>query len=465
MPNPSFSDLIGTGLRRIFKRSSLDSSPSDPNWIEGSTYGTGLDYQSSDNPMYDAYYKANPFVGQTYNKTFIDKAFGGLFRTSYDQWLDEMRLNAAQYDAGVTDIQMQNYYNSEAQKADRMRDAGLNPDLLGTGDVSDSARPSDDPQDAQIPGSQVESALSSIYNFAMGFNNIVSGAISMYKTFQDINFDKIRADKEVSGLAEEDLFRTIPASGFETQEDYTNWHLSQSGLFDDPVFAETYRKAHNIPKAYFDRYKRGYSQSLDNLGTSVEFYRQGLERANLRKQYGIATGSKFYSESGFDELRLILDPLTKLYDKATELEAELKTLVGENAITEQGIVSEELQNKDLALDVQRADIANQGVQASIQSDYLRTLKGEGYGVESAQLDAFNVRMGKLIAECQQEIIEGLRNASDEGSRLAKCLEYQMVLSKFYNFNPANILQGMASGVTDQVNSTKQTAAMLSKLFF
>lgn len=433
--------------------------------------GTGLDYSHSSDPMYDEYFGANPYVGQTYNKTWFDKLFGGIIRTPYDKWREEMALNAAQYDAGIVDMQQQNLYNSEAAKAQRMRAAGENPDLLGTGDVSDAANTNPDPQDVQLP--EAAEPFSAITNFASGFSSIISGAVGMMKTFEDMQYDKIRNDKEIAGLAMDDLFREIPASGFKDEVAFQEWFNAQGNIFvDDTGSEEFYRKSHNIPKRYWDRYKTAYLQARTSLPSELKYYNDAVSRAELRKKFAHLTSSEYYSEDGFDVMRDLIDPLVKLQDKATKLQSELDVFKKENEKRYQSdIVPEELDTRDLELDVLREDlkvqskeIANRSIQADIAGDSLDVLSEQGYGEEYSLAQIAQVKIGKLIAEAQKEILENLRKSSDEGSRFAKCLEYQMVLSNFYNFNPVNILTGAASGASGQLKQHAGTAAMLAKMF-
>lgn len=440
--------------------------PQDDSFIDssgkryGSNYaGTGLEFMSSSNPMYDAYYKANPYVNQTYHKTLIDRLFGGIFRTGYDKWRDEMAVNAAQYNAGIVDMQQQNQYNSEEQKAMRMRAAGENPDLLGTGDVADAANTNPDPQDAQIPeADSIANAFGAVTNFIGGFGDLFSGAVAMMKTFQDINIDKIRADNDVAGLAQDDLFRLIPNEGFADDKSFQEWFNYTGNVFDDNP---NYFKDFGIPRQFQERYRKAFLDARTSLPTDLKYYQNATERAKLRNELGFIRGSRFYRE-GIDELDAVIQPLVKLQDDVKELHAEIDKLTALNAKTMQGdIIPEVMQNQDLALDVERKQIANESIQADISGDYLEGLQSEGYGQELSAAAIAQARIGKLIAKAQSEIIANLKTLSDDGNRFAKCLEYQMVLSQFYNFNPANILTG---AVSDRVNSTKQTAAMLARIF-
>lgn len=441
-----------------------DNDPNDPTYDGDGRYGTGLEYMTSSNPMYDAYYKANPYVGQTYKKTLIDKLFGGIFRTGYDKWRDEMSVNAAQYNAGIVDMQQQNQYNSEEAKAMRMRAAGENPDLLGTGDVSDAASTNPDPQDAMIPDTDdVAGAFGAVTNFISGFREIFSGAVAMMKTFQDINLDKIKGDSEIAGLAQDDLFRTIPASGFANQDEFDAWFDSKNLLTLSDKDAEFYRSSHNIPRQYWKRYRDAFVAARSNLPTELKYYQDATARAGLRKQLAMLTGSRYYSE-GIDELDAVIEPLVQLQDDVTKLQANIAKLTAQNQQRYQGdIVPEVLENQDLALDVERKEISNASINADIQGDYLEGLQSSGYGVEMSAATMAQIQIGKLVAQTQQKIIQKLKDLADDGSHFAKCLQYQMVLSQFYNFNPINILTGAFSS-GESTSQRASTAAMLAKMF-
>lgn len=133
----------------------VNTDPGNPGvsltWGEKeSKYGTGeiqsnLAPVKSGNQMYDALFNANPYNNLTYNRSGWQDFLSSLgFRTDFDRWKEEQQVNKNEYDAQVASIMQQNKFNSPEEMASRMRDAGLNPDLLGTNGVAESASPVQD---------------------------------------------------------------------------------------------------------------------------------------------------------------------------------------------------------------------------------------------------------------------------------------------------------------------------------
>lgn len=85
---------------------------------------------------------ANPYNNLNYRQTSWQKLLSSWgIRTKYDSAMEQANLQSREYLAGLLQQQYQNEYNDPAAQAARMRQAGLNPDLLGTEGVSDSATP------------------------------------------------------------------------------------------------------------------------------------------------------------------------------------------------------------------------------------------------------------------------------------------------------------------------------------
>lgn len=396
----------------------LDIAQNDPtrgyHTVDVGTGPTGLPSQYQD--LIDA----NPYRGLNYNRTGFQQFLSNLgFRTKYDDFREQAQINAQEYDAGILSMMQQNQYNSPSAEASRMREAGLNPDLQGIGDVAESAQPTEDPNGmpAQDSGDMFGKAVSAITTFAGGFSEIIAGAMAMYKNFQDINTTRLENDSLVAGIAEDDVFKSIPAIGFTSDEEFANWQNQESSKVNSPDFF----KLRNIPKQLQSRYREVYSRALKDLPTDIARYKNNVERAKLRKEYSMIKGSQWYDTESDDALGAILEPLIGLSDRVTQLEAQLAEKVAQNQNTEQNVVEGELQNR--------------GIEADIRGSELDFLQRMDYGTLSASSKYTEMIVGKLIAETQNDIITNLRGLSAEGSRLAKCLEYQMVLSKFYNWNP------------------------------
>ena len=277
----------------------VPASPFDSN---GSPFvGTGLSYMSSDNPMYDAYYRANPYVNQQYELTWFDKAFHGLFRTPYDKWLQEMQLNAAQYDASVVDLQQQNEYNSEVAQAQRMRDAGENPDLLGTEGVSDSAGLSPDVQDVQLPDAvQPMDAVANVANFA--FQAIQSTFAILKDTKALKNLQLINDGQAIAND------NALIAGGNSLEQLISNvvWKTTSPDSPPDPkVLSGSLERALSgifTDKDMYNRASKVAQEFAAGLPQDKEAWKAWYERASSKAGYASFAGSEGYDEQMSDAM-------------------------------------------------------------------------------------------------------------------------------------------------------------------
>lgn len=325
-------------LRGAPGRRSVNGLESDPNWLgadygDGSYVGTGLDYLSSSNPMYDAYYKANPFVNQVYHKTWIDNVFGGVFRTGYDKWLNEMQLGYDQYNMGVVDLEQQNIYNSEVAKAQRMRDAGENPDLLGTGDVSDSARPMEDVQDAQIPDSEGSQVLNVVSQVGMTLVDLIPKTLSFMSSLSQLK--GIRMDNDLKELQfgnnAVDMATKFFTEGI-TKQDYEDAftsgnfeNLLSASERDSDYLTNTFLSSKKARKAF----KFAYSQHARSLIAEMSKYKTFAEYEDARKKNLTQRSSQFFSDDDDtmqDLIRGVLGPYEKYQKRMNEINEALANL-------------------------------------------------------------------------------------------------------------------------------------------
>lgn len=395
----------------------------DPNWIEGSTYGTGLGFMSSDNPMYDAYYKANPYVNQTYNKTFIDKLFGGIFRTGYDKWLNEMQLNSAQYNAGVVDLEQSNLYNSEVAKAQRMRDAGENPDLLGTGDVSDSAGMKPDVQDAQIPDaldfSQVASFAGMIAQCFQGALGMASAGIDLIGKISDIDAQNIANAGNMQELALQVIRQNIPAEGFSSDADFLSWQESLHNL-NDPNLKWSDSLAHSLGLSRHSRksFDDAFRTAIGSLPSEYDRFKMMKEYSSDRVQVARTTSSKFYDQS-FEVMQGIAKELMVHKDELEGIKARLD-------VYEQNVREKQLQNTE--------------GQADLTQQYLDKAEALGVGTTKAivENEGFNIQkeqqsIQRTLNSARKNILNMLQGMAEDGNDFANYMIYNMMLHEYMNF--------------------------------
>lgn len=395
----------------------------DPNWISGSTYGTGLDFMHSDNPMYEAYYAANPYVNQTYNKTFIDKAFGGIFRTSYDKWLNEMQLNAAQYNAGVVDLEQQTLYNSEVAKAQRMRDAGENPDLLGTGDVSESAGLKPDVQDAQIPDAV---DLSGVASFAGMISQCFTGALGMASAGIDLIGKLSQIDNQniqnaggMQDLALQFIRNSIPAEGLETDADYNSWKEKLLALSTpDVLWHESLARSLGLKKNQRKAFDFALNNAVGNLPSEFDRFKMMDEYASNKISSARKTSSSFYDQS-FEVMKGLSSELVASRD-------QLESLVARVSVLEQ--------------DVKEQNLNNEMTEGFIQEQYLDEKLKLGVGRTQAITENEDLNLKKIqqsidrtLKNTRKSILNMLEGYARGGNDFAQYMIYNMMLHDYMNF--------------------------------
>lgn len=133
--------------------------------------------------QYEQMWNMNPYKDDYYGATGlwdkIGNAFG--FRTAEDKYETERKTANAQYLSEIEAMKVQNEYNSEEAVAQRMRDAGINPDLQqisDTGSVDFNA-----PEGPGAPEGN-EQAASLLGDFSM---KAIQLAFGMYSGMLDVD--------------------------------------------------------------------------------------------------------------------------------------------------------------------------------------------------------------------------------------------------------------------------------------
>lgn len=130
---------------------------------------------------YDKLFANNPYRNLTYNQSGWQRFLSAIgFRTDYDRWKEDAQVNANEYDAGILSLIQQNDFNSPEAQAERMKVAGQNPDLLGTGDVAGAASPAED------PNGMSQNVGDEFADFGNTIASVFSRAMAVFKDFKSI---------------------------------------------------------------------------------------------------------------------------------------------------------------------------------------------------------------------------------------------------------------------------------------
>lgn len=123
--------------------------------------------------------RMNPYLQFTRSKGHLDRLTSFFTSSSYDKAKAEQRQAAAEYFARLQNEMDQQKYDSPLEQAERMRLAGQNPDLLGTGGVAESEKmdlPITSPDLSQGPD---------FSDFVNVVSSAASFALSMYGKFKE----------------------------------------------------------------------------------------------------------------------------------------------------------------------------------------------------------------------------------------------------------------------------------------
>lgn len=290
------------------------------NFMQTDSAGRFGDAPTGFGSQYDALFAANPYRKQTYNQSLWQKFLGSLgFRTGYDDWLDQTSTQIAEYDAGIYSMIQQNEYNSPAAQAERMRAAGQNPDLLGTGDVAGAASPAEDVNGMNVAPTNEFDPMSMVTSFAQSGFKLVTSVMGIMKDMKALkNMDLVNEGAEITnGNNVMDLiYQTIlKTSSPDQRPDPTKLSgaldIAMAGLFPD----EKQRK----------RYGDLALQVFQGLPVDAENWKTWYERAQNKVGYARVAGSANYDEGVGDLMMTYYGALTDLSTELEKLHAKWQT--------------------------------------------------------------------------------------------------------------------------------------------
>lgn len=360
---------------------------------------------------YDALFANNPYRNLTYNKSAWQTLVGMLgFRTDYDRWKEDAQVNANEYDAGIYSMMQQNNYDSPIAQADRMRQAGMNPDLLGTGDVAESNAPTED------PNGMSQNVGDEFMDFGNTIASVFSRAIAVVKDFKSLEqmntiIDSQNIDNAVKMTGAIDSF--IESSL--TAEDMLDFQTYQKRLRE--LSSQDYMNQSAVQLGFSERqlpqYGRLMHDRLLSMATDEKMYNLFKSRVDAMAGAKESQTNPFSfnpvgaaapdNESAVD---ILVKGMTKAHKRALEYTAK--------ANASKAVVSAQEQ---------------------------QTLEDMSAGVASArsQVSEFNSKkaVAQWNAECariKKDMIQALERASLRGDMLAKAMLFSWSLDDIARLN-------------------------------
>lgn len=249
-------------------------------------------------------YDNNPYVGRTYNKSGWQKFLGKLgFRSPADQWLEDMQMQAAEYDAGIAQKMNDREYDDPANQVMRQRAAGLNPDLdggsnIGTGDPGVSPEDTSNPS---IPGADDLTPIMQVADFSLSLvTSAIEGAAGLAGLVGDVagkfianrNAKISGANEELSGLTDfMDKTFTYPADAGPDAytpaaeayaRDFPSYYRALTGR---RLSAKSAERASRFASDYLHSFRTRFGQARDKNETYEQDIRSAVNNESSYNPY------------------------------------------------------------------------------------------------------------------------------------------------------------------------------------
>lgn len=337
---------------------------------------------------------ANPYANLTAKGGFL-----GIGRKKEQQQLD---MKAAEYDANILMQQYSEDYNSPEAQVQRMRDAGINPDLAGGVSAGESAAVPVSPSEMKWSDPAQQIAMT-----ADVLLNIASLAMAMPEALAST-----AASKLASGLALGEAGASLAKAFPEETID-----IAPKGLA--PVLIKSGVSAQAIADAIPNLGKR----QRQSLAKSIAMHRQSLvstvSSASSRKQLAEILNSPSMQMPEVARDILGLQSLLSLEELKGNL--RLKKALAEN---DEKRAKKAAENADKAVEVESQRLDASAAQAAaekasagaeiaeskVRGDIARSTDGKAIG-EARTEDAIRDKIAAETAEAQLDVIE---SAEDEG---------------------------------------------------
>lgn len=284
--------------------------------------------------QYQKLIDANPYRNQSYSESPWQAFLSGLgFRTQADAWKENMSVQAAEYDAAVAQKAFDTEYNDPQSQVERMKAAGLNPDIDPGSIDSGSAAPMGEDPSTPMQSTGQEGV---IFEFGDRIMSAFSSALGMFQTFQGINrthlqniMQGITNEKEAASLFGSLSGLMLPES--DHPDGIVNFDWKSQALNNARAFAKT------LPKSLqqrFINYQDRFFNSAIGEGESFDAF---------RKRVISGRGNAIESQTLWSELSDVLLQITEPYAAATE---KLMSSRQERELAENNAATAQAQNDE-----------------------------------------------------------------------------------------------------------------------
>lgn len=288
------------------------------------------------NMSYQDLLKANPYRNIEYRESPWQGLLKWLgFRTNADAYKESLALQAKEYDAEVMNKAYNEQYESPLAEASRMRAAGLNPDLLGLGDVAGAAAPDIGDENPPVSPTSDAESLQPVYQFATMCMSAVSTGMALAKDYAGlVNMGIVNDAGEIQNVKSVTDLADYVAKQFVVSPEH--WNNRDMFVMDAETGEEIpYRLSlaedrigtymNSIPAKFQKLFKKNLATSMFSLSTENEMYKKGIDWLKNKKDYAfLRSGPEFEQGLADEAVMAVVGPLAHLAFEVDKTELQFK---------------------------------------------------------------------------------------------------------------------------------------------
>lgn len=350
----------------------------------------------------------------SYSPGWLDSFFGSA-RTGKDKWYENVAAQLGESLKGLSDQRQMNEFNAPIAQSARERQAGINSDLLGTGDVAGAAAPAEDTNNV-LPDTAALTmeGFQSYGQFLFSLPSLILGIARDSRSLKSISLAN-EGQRIANDQAEAGLFsgiQDVVKNGIIGAVDENDVDLA---VGDDPIAQEqSIRKQLSLAR---DRFLRSIKDLVNprlfkSISKSAHEYFDTMDFATLvnegrdkyfkaKVQKSRTRQSKFVggNDHGYDDVIDVLNSgMASLIDLKDEFGMKLIAYSSRNQSQYQQTFG------DL-----------NGPSITAQNDILTS----GYQTEGYGLDVELKKLQKKMTEAQEQMVVDLKNLADGGNTWAR----------------------------------------------
>lgn len=411
------------------------------------------DFLSSKGGNWEKLVQANPWSQQQYHQTGFQKFLSKLgFRTGYDTFLESQQFGSNQYLADLMQQYYQQEFNKPLSQVEQMREAGQNPDLLGTGDVQNAPQNAtdNDAVPSEVFRSQEMNDLASMGSMIQGTVNLFSGAIG--SVFQMVNAaEDLRSKHIANGNGLVDMAKKLITDFSPTDlgllpEDSTatsdvTWATLPQDAFEGANVRNIARniaaKNLGIRRKDIPRVITLMKEMYPQLGGQIAVHEGQVKLGTAKHENLIMQGDAFYNPRGWniEQQYKFIKPFAEMQQHMTETYLEI-------------------QKKYQALEKQSQHLqaVQTGNQIEYESAFNATSAAEAANV-SNELAKLKSEFFKTMQEEQNACLAKVKREADAGDRWSKVLYFMLIASGFItSTGVGQVIGATTQGVSNLLGS-------------